>query len=351
MLFDELKKIGNLEFVLHRMLNSVQIALLLTDKDGIIVYANYCTEQLFGHDQLGLVGMQIEELLPERFRKKHIAYRNEYTKVPKSRSMGAGKNLFGLRVDNTEVPIEVGLTPLRMASGLHVLVAVVDITEREIIREKLEKLSEFSHMVSHDLNNPLQKIDRIIAKIVDYFDTVKEVPQDILEGIDVLKQSIKKSKDLINDLLAFARTSHLQIAKIDDCKSFVQNIIKDFLVDDNTNINILDLPVIEADPILTRHVFLNLISNAIKYNDSAEKLVEIGFSEGYYYVKDNGIGISQENIGKLFKPFTRVSDKNINGTGIGLSICKKAIERHNGKIWIESELGVGTTVFFNFGPT
>lgn len=359
-MINELKKIGDLEFVFHKMLNSVQVALLFSDQNGNIVYANHCVEQLFGYEQTALINSKVEALIPDRFKAKHIQYRNEFMQIPKSRSMGTGKELYGVRIDKTEFPIEVGLTPVRMVSGLYVLVAIVDITERDLIRKRFEhekennntlniindQLSEFSHMVSHDLNNPLQKIERIINNIISYTKQVNEIPEEILKDVDIVLNSITQIKNLVNDLLVFARTSHINLVEI-STNPFVNDLIKNYFdLNSNIDIRVFEMPVIKADVVLLRHIFLNLISNAIKYNDKDKKIIEIGFSKNNFYVKDNGIGISKKDIGKLFKPFSKISNDK-SGTGIGLSICKNAVEKHGGKIWVESEEKVGTTMFFN----
>ncbi len=348
------------EMIFHKMLDAVPISMLMMDQNGKIVFANRFTEQVFGYEQQQLLGKTIEELIPERFRNVHPKYREQYMALPKIRSMGIGRELFGLRIDGSEVPVEIGLTPIRIKSGFFVLASIVDVSERKtvgeqlIIKEKEKKLlddvnlklAEFAHTVGHDLTDPLLKIETFLPILLS---KTNDSSVEVSHAVDIISKSIDGGKKLIKDLLDFAQSSHVNCASV-DLQLLVKEIC-DFYSESNLDIKftITNIPKsINADEILIRQLFSNLIGNAVKFqkSDCVDKFVEVGYENGSFFVKDNGIGIAEENLTNIFKPFYRVSKNKYKGTGLGLSICKKIVENHEGKIWLESKLGAGTTLFF-----
>jgi light-regulated signal transduction histidine kinase (bacteriophytochrome) len=164
-------------------------------------------------------------------------------------------------------------------------------------------------------------------------------------------------KTLINDLLKFSRvgTTAEENSEV-DCNMLLKNVIKVYEQKINENearIRVGELPVIKGNKTQLEQLFQNLIGNALKYRGKDAPCIEIGATEegpGWvFHVKDNGIGIEKKFYEKVFVIFQRLHGKNeYGGTGIGLAICKKIVERHGGKIWIESEPGNGTTFYFSF---
>jgi light-regulated signal transduction histidine kinase (bacteriophytochrome) len=129
-------------------------------------------------------------------------------------------------------------------------------------------------------------------------------------------------------------------------------ILKDSIENNNAVLHIHTMPKINTNKTLINELFINIINNALKYRDEKDPIIEVGYKEDLdsyvFYIKDNGIGIKEEDFSKIFILFSRLHNKNTySGTGIGLAHCKKIVEIHKGKIWLESEVGVGSTFYFS----
>lgn len=212
-----------------------------------------------------------------------------------------------------------------------------------------QELSEYAHMVSHDLKSPLRSISALVAWI-------KEDNQEILTGeskahFSLLEDTVVKMEDLISRVLDYAaieRTGETKEAV--DLNTLILNIKELIYFPDHIELQIPEpLPTIMADPVRMQQLFQNLIVNAIKYNDKEKGFVTIkGADAGDHYefsVEDNGMGIAKEYHDKIFKIFQSLStDKE--STGIGLALVKKIVRSVQGEIWLESQEGLGTTFFF-----
>lgn len=355
----------------QKMFDAVPIAMILVEQNGNIQFVNRYTEQLFGYTTQNLVGQPVEVLLPERHREEHPKYRDRYMKLPKMREMGQGRKLFALRIDGSEFPVEISIAPVRTETGFYILASVVDISERMLVQEQLsaeeqnkldlenkkkqlemanEQLAEFSHIVSHDLNDPFQKIEYffdVIARRIDQTD------DELAQATKSIQNSVKKGKELISALLTYAQSSSIQLTTL-NLNTIVRDIIKGYSYNSGIEFKFTGtLPEkFQADATLMKQLFINLIDNAVKYHPKdRQNVVEIKADKsGVFSIGDNGIGISEENQPNLFRPFFRAHPKEIYpGSGLGLSICKKIVERHGGKIWIRSKEGEGTTVMFTLG--
>jgi len=221
--------------------------------------------------------------------------------------------------------------------------------------EKVNKeLDDFTYIVSHDLKEPLRSIDAF-SKFVysDYKDKLDEEGKDYLERI---RANTSRMQNLIEDLLEISRLKRGKTTVkeveveglINEAKLRLEYTIKQ----KNAEIIIRNkLPKIFCDPLRLTEVFLNLISNAIKFTNKEKPLIEIGCNKkdvfDEFYVKDNGPGIEKEYWNKIFEIFQRLGKREEHeGTGIGLTIVKEIVEMHGGKIWVESKIGEGTTFYF-----
>lgn len=216
-----------------------------------------------------------------------------------------------------------------------------------------QSLSEFTHTVSHDLKAPLRRMISFSALLQDSLgDGLSEETADYLDRIVT---NAKRLQRFVDDLLAFSKAMDAQEEKADlDLAQLVEEARGDLepLIEENhANIVVAPLPAIKAYPLRVRQLFLNLISNAIKYHSDKNPVIEIGTAQRdgatVFFVKDNGLGIAPEFHNMVFAAFQRLhSQDSIEGTGLGLSICKKVVDMHGGRIWVESAPGSGSTFYF-----
>jgi hypothetical protein len=217
-----------------------------------------------------------------------------------------------------------------------------------------EDLAAFAHTVSHDLKNPLNAIMGFSELLIQ--NKRCQCCKEEFTYMDIVNKSSKSMLNLINDLLNFAKSGITEIEKTKiDISKIAINVIDDIKLRNleyEMKVQIANDLYAEADPKLMQIVFDNLLGNACKYSQKAEKpFIEIGkteqFGQEVFYVKDNGAGFDMAKSDKLFQPFQRLhSNAEFKGTGVGLSTVKKIIERHGGRIWAESEVGVGSTFYF-----
>ncbi|HAX77191.1 MAG TPA: cyanobacterial phytochrome A [Cyanobacteria bacterium UBA11372] len=219
------------------------------------------------------------------------------------------------------------------------------------------ELDAFAYIASHDLKEPLRGIHNYSSFLLeDYGDVLKE---DGVSKLQTLMRLTQRMEDLIDSLLHFSRLGRVELLlqKV-DINSVVKNVLDVLKIsrkEDNVEIYIpRSLPIVRCDRVQIQELFTNLIGNAIKYNDNSEKWVEIGYLDPsspesvVFYIKDNGIGIREKHKEAIFRIFKRLhpANKYGGGTGAGLTIAKKIVERHGGKIWVESIYGEGSTFYF-----
>ena len=239
------------------------------------------------------------------------------------------------------------------------------ITKREIefneimenLRRSNEDLQQFAYVASHDLQEPLRAIVSFSQLLEEKYK--EKIDKDGKEFIDFITDGAKKMNTLIKDLLSYSRiTTHAKPSKL----SNLEDILKDALfnlqesIKESGAVIIHDkLPILKVDKTQFTQLFQNLLSNAIKFHRQETPKIHIGVKkindEWLFSVKDNGIGIESKFFDKLFNIFYRLHTKEeYPGTGIGLPICKKIVQRYGGKIWVESEIGKGSTFSFTIFP-
>jgi PAS domain S-box-containing protein len=337
---------------------------LMINESGEIVLANAELERQFGYSRSELVGTSVDLLLPTSMRKPHAARRAEFYAEPAVRRMGAGRDLHARRKDGSEFPVEIGLNPIQSGDGLMVLATIIDITQRKEVEKAVEaqnerlrrsnaELEQFAYVASHDLQEPL----RMVAS---YTQLLEERYRDQLDDkarkyIGYAVEGAKRMQTLVRELLSYSRVSSRDVAdRPVNCAMVVAAAIERLtasIQEAGADIRVGPMPVVVSEEIELGQVFQNLISNAVKFRSARRPQIEISAERKdavwEFAVKDNGIGVEEKYGSRIFQMFQRLHERGkYDGSGIGLAIVKKIVERHGGTIWFSSVLGEGTTFYF-----
>ena len=352
--------------VFKALFESAPDAIVAVDRDGLIVLANAQSELLFGYRSGELIGRPIETLLPERYRDAHRRLRKGFFANPRTRSMGAGLELFGLRSDGSEFPTEISLSSIASEDGVLSAAAVRDVTERhrlalalEHAREAAQRAnaakSEFLARMSHELRTPLNAIVGFGQLL-----QLEELGPRQSEDVGHVLKAAGHLLALINEVLDLARIEAGQMTispepvaladTIHDALALVAPAARDrhVTLDANTN-GLADDRHVLADRNRLKQVLLNLLSNAIKYNRPRGR-VEVSYQmtergRVRTSIVDTGIGIQPGELARLFEPFERLGAEltEVEGTGLGLTLSRGLIEAMGGTIEVDSQPGAGTT--------
>lgn len=391
--------------------------IIMVDKDGKILMANPVSERIFGYNAGELMNLQMENLLPQRFRHKHTDYRRQFNEHPQPRRMGVGRDLMAARKDGTEFPVEVSLSHKVINDNFVVIAFIIDITERkkaeealkrseeqliiyaaelekkvkartealdktirqlekvnldlqeqiavrkkaeEEARKSLEKerelnelKSKFVSIASHEFRTPLSTILSSSSLIKQYLE--KGDVGKAEKHTNRIKSSVNHLTSILNDFLSLGK---LEEGKIEIIKESVQ--LAKFFSEIQEDMRLLMKPgqsfvfntegpeqTIDSDPRVLRNIFLNLISNAIKYSGEGKKVyITVAFSDSNVIIriKDEGIGIPEGETKHIFDRFFRASNAtNIQGTGLGLNIVKRYVDLLDGDITFSSEPDKGSS--------
>jgi PAS domain S-box-containing protein len=373
------------------ILASAVDAIITIDERGIVESINPAAERLFGHAAVEIIGQKVKLLIPSPFQDEHDGYLAGYLTTGSKKIIGIGREVIGRKNDGTTFPMDLTVSEVQLADRRIFTWFARDISERKQAEQRLklaaelegrnqelarsnQDLDDFASMVAHDLKEPLRGIQNFATFLVeDYGGQLDQAGRSKLETLSILA---RRMGNLINSLLEFSRVGQLDLAmQQTDLNDVVREIVESLrftLEEHGVEVRVPSpLPALRCDHVRIGEVFRNLITNAIKYNDKPEKWVEIGSgalsgsesagSSGdesrrqqapvVLHVRDNGIGIREQHFEKIFGVFKRLhaGDKFGGGHGIGLTIVKKIIERHDGRIWVESIPGQGTTFFFTLG--
>lgn len=359
-----------LETRFRATIESAPVAMVMIDQTGTMLLVNAETERLFGYARLELLGQKIEALIPQRFHADHPGMRAHFFTVPEARRMGAGRDLFGRRKDGTEIPLEIGLNPMRTDEGQFVLAAIVDISERKQAEadlrqsnEALERsnieLQRFAYVASHDLQTPM----RNIASFVNLLQTTYADRLDT-QGKDWIRrtvESINALQTLVKDLLNYSRIDSQQHAfervALEEVFTHAVSLLQSQIEESGARITCDRLPVVNGDRSQLAQLLLNLIGNGIKYRGDQAPVMHLALKRdpggnSVFMLEDNGLGISKKYYQQIFEPFKRLhTQKEYPGTGVGLAVCRRVVQRHGGKIWVESEPGRGSRFYFTLPVT
>jgi PAS domain S-box-containing protein len=349
---------------LRSTIDSMNDMVFLLDKDGVIVERHKPSGSLSSNSDDLFIGKSFRDVFPKKIAGllnsaiEEVLTTGKVAQFDYSMAAGDGELWYNAMVSvrgNTEDEYRGVTVVARDITERKRFEAALNRAHREL-EEKAralelanEELTQYAHIVSHDLKAPLRAIH-------NYSDFLQEDLKDVLDGnqkvyIEFLNQAVNHGEELVDDLLEYSRLERKDILSIPiDVGEIIGELIGSLNLSRDVDIVVGDdWPEIEADPVILKQVFQNLIDNAAKFNTSEVKRVELGrrpdSGDCYeFYVRDNGIGIDPRFFDKIFNVFMRLHTKReYEGTGIGLAIVKKAANKLGGKIRVESEPGVGST--------
>lgn len=361
------------EMRLRAMVDNMVDGLITIDDRGAIEQVNAAGERIFGYRAEEVIGRNVNMLMPEPYRSAHGEYLARYVTTGDARIIGtAGRELTARRKDGSLFPIDLSICEFTLGNRRHFSGTVRDITERKeqqaaLVRytRELERsnqeLDDFAYIASHDLKEPLRGLfnnARFLQE--DYGDKLDAEGCARLQRLGYLTQRLER---LVNDLLYFSRLGRQELAQqmtdmsevVDDIAFRLDTLLKE---QDAAVVKATPLPQIVCDKTRIAEVLHNLVINAVKYNDKREKRVEIGYVDlletahgtesDVFFVRDNGIGIDPQFHGEIFRIFKRLNeeDDKKKGTGVGLTFVRKIVERHGGRIWVDSAPGEGACFYF-----
>jgi PAS domain S-box-containing protein len=337
-------------------------AMVVVNAQGRIVAVNTLLERLFGYTWEELRNQPVEILLPERFRDRHSSLCAGYMAAPQVRPMGVGRTLAGVRKNRQDFPVEISLRPVATDDGTLVIGTIRDISdrlaaqaERDALLTELQRanaeLRQFAAIVSHDLHEPLRTmqfgIEQIAQKTSDTLDP--ELTEDMAHVVDAAHHM----QQLLTDLLAYTRLGRAPVCTRVDCAALLARVLSTLqaqVTERNALITADPLPTIQGDATRLEHVLQNLISNALKFCRTQPRVHIAAVKEPQHWrfaVRDNGIGIDPPHLERIFQVFQRLhTHREYTGAGMGLAICKRIVEQHGGRIWVESQPGAGGTFYF-----
>jgi PAS domain S-box-containing protein len=360
------------------VINSALSAVVVIDKKGMITDWNERAVKIFGWNNEEAIGKDLSAMIiPERYKIAHKQGLASFLLSNHGPVLNNVIEISAIRKGGEEFPVELLVSTLTTGAEISFCGFITDITERKLAEEKIKsfnqqleqlvekrtnelqtansELESFSYSISHDLRAPLRSIHGYITILSEeYGDKLDEEGHRL---ISIALKSGQRMGQLIDDLLAFSRLGRAELNRtdvsMDDMVAFILDEQRKYNQHHKFEIKLSHLPMARADVSTIRQVWVNLISNAIKYSQHKEKsVIEIGSFEKdqqiVYYVRDNGAGFDMKYYNKLFGVFQRLhSHTEFDGTGVGLAIVQRIIARHNGKIWAEAKVNEGATFFFS----
>jgi two-component system sensor kinase FixL len=321
---------------------------------------------VFGYPRNELVGRAVETLIPERLRTSHPTYRHAYRHENRARPMGTGRELFAVRKDSTEVPVEVGLNPMQTSEGTFVLASVVDVSERKRAEQEAARqrdqmahlarvtvLGELSGSLAHELNQPLSAIlsnaqaaQRFLARNPPDLDEVAQILADIVKND-------KRAGEVIARVRSMLRKEEILHQPIDmnevvlDVLALMRSDLLNRQVTVHTELA-AQLPAVAGDRVQLQQVLLNLLINACEAlgDSKTQRDIVVGSESApdgkvTVSVTDRGAGIPPDDLERIFAPFVTTK---VQGMGLGLAVCRSIVKAHGGTLWARNNPTGGATL-------
>lgn len=368
--------------MLAGIINSAMDAIITVDSRQNITIFNAAAEKMFRCKAAEVIGQSLDRFIPRHYREAHRRHVVAFGQTGvTNRTMGNLQPLSGVRADGEEFPIEASISQAAVEGQKMYTVILRDISARketeahihrlnaeleDRVRERTEalhaanlELEGFTYSVAHDLRAPLRHMDAFSRILIEEYGP--QLPEEAQHFLRTIRQSSQNLSRLVDDLLNLARIGRQPLKSE---PTALQDIVSAAIAELSTETtgrsvdwHVHPLPVARCDPRLMKQVFLNLLSNSVKYTRPRPVArIEIGSSAengaATIYIRDNGVGFDMRYRDKLFGVFQRLHRADeFEGTGVGLAIVERIIRKHGWNVWAESEVGKGATFYFSLEPS
>jgi PAS domain S-box-containing protein len=362
--------LGQMEGRYRGLLEAAPDGMVVVNQAGEIFLLNAQAEKHFGYSRDELIGQKVTNIIPQGFAERLIADGSRTAAEALAQQIGMGIELYGLRKDGGEFPIEIMLSPLESAGETLVTAAIRDITVRkqaeanlvqkiEELNRSNEELEQFAYVASHDLQEPLRMVASYTQLLSKRYKG--KLDSDADEFIAFAVDGANRMQRLIQDLLTYSRVGKrgLELLSISSDRALERAIVnlKGAIEESGALVTHGPLPEVMADEVQLVQLFQNLVGNAIKYQGPGAPHIHVsavknGAPKWKFSVQDDGLGIDPQFFERIFGMFQRLHKRDeFEGTGMGLAICKKIVERHGGTISVESTPGQGSTFHFDLSAS
>jgi PAS domain S-box-containing protein len=369
----EILKKAELKF--RSLLEAAPDAMVMCREDGEIIMVNSQTELLFGRGRDALLARNIRTLVPdwEFQRPANGELEKDATKLQPGH---IGQELHAVREDGSIFPVAISVRPLHTEEGVVITTVIRDISVRKKNEEEIrllnatleqrvlertedlmrsnEELQQFAYIASHDLQEPLRTVSIFAQLLAKRYRGSLDADGD--QFIRYIVESSERMERLIHDLLDFSRvdargTDHFVRTSCDEALNDAIRNLHSLIQENGAVVTLGNMPVLLADPVQLTRLFQNLLVNSIRYRSEEPPHIHIAAQprdgEWLFSIRDNGIGIEPQYAEKVFGIFKALHSRDkYPGSGMGLAICRKIVTRHEGRIWVDSELGKGAVFYF-----
>ncbi|MGH9467007.1 MAG: two-component system sensor histidine kinase NtrB [Terriglobales bacterium] len=337
------------------LMESAPDPMLVFNAEGRITLANRRADEVFGTSPGGIEGTQVEALMPERFRAAHREHRGAYALQPRTRAMGAGLELFALRQDGSEFPVEISLSPMRLGAEVLVIASIRDISERKRTEANARRLQELEllqseHMatlgelaagLAHEIKNPLAGIAAALEILAGEFGGQAEV-------MDEVRRQVIRIRGIVNELLEYARPRPLRmdLGNLNHSVARAVPMAAANARQRHVRVQVIPSPIPDlphdSEQIvrLVSNLVLNAIQAVAENTGEVQVRTSVAGAMALIQVQDNGGGIPESNREAIFRPFFTTRG---DGNGLGLPLCRRIAQMHGGRIELESRMGQGST--------
>lgn len=354
---------------LQAIVDTANDSIITIDEHGLVRSANAATLAVFGYDPLEVLGMDVRMLMPGPHASQHLGYVRHYLKSGEPLVIGLGREVEGRHKDGRLFPLHLSVSEIEVAGERLFVGTARDLTQlrrttadlltktaqleqsTEVLQNTILTQQQFIYIVSHDLREPLNTITNFTQLLNE--ECSEDLGEDGNDYLSCVRTASDRMRALLDDLLSYVRLERAEMGvRPVDLAGLIAEVEHDLraaLEQREARLSIpRDLPVVLGQPSLLRILLQNLVDNATKFRaPETPPVVEITAEEGpgetVLYVADNGIGIPPDRCERVFEMFRRLhSQRDYPGTGIGLAMCKKIVERHSGTITLEPRTGGGT---------